>query len=119
MTAERALARAPFDRALLLVMPGAAFMLLLFVYPFLYGLWLSFEPKDGGALGNYRHFFNTDYLWSTIWITLRLAFKMRVRSSYQRLVTTVLVVPITLGTVLIAEGMLTYFGPRGWLSQSL
>ena len=134
MTAERALARAPFDRALLLVMPGAAFMLLLFVYPFLYGLWLSFEPKDGGALGNYRHFFNTDYLWSTIWITLRLAlpvtvinvgialpiaFKMRVRSSYQRLVTTVLVVPITLGTVLIAEGMLSYFGPRGWLSQSL
>ena len=23
------------------------------------------------------------------------------------------------GTVLIAEGMLTYFGPKGWLSQSL
>ena len=28
-------------------------------------------------------------------------------------------IPITLGTVLIAEGMLTYFGPRGWLSQFL
>ena len=28
-------------------------------------------------------------------------------------------VPITLGTVLIAEGMLTYFGPRGWLAQFL
>ena len=28
-------------------------------------------------------------------------------------------VPITLGTVLIAEGMLTYFGPKGWLSQFL
>ena len=27
--------------------------------------------------------------------------------------------PITLGTVLIAEGMLTYFGPKGWLSQFL
>jgi putative spermidine/putrescine transport system permease protein len=33
--------------------------------------------------------------------------------------TTLLVVPITLGTVLIAEGMLTYFGPRGWLAQFL
>ena len=33
--------------------------------------------------------------------------------------TTILVVPITLGTVLIAEGMLTYFGPQGWLSQFL
>ncbi len=28
-------------------------------------------------------------------------------------------IPITLGTVLIAEGMLTYFGPNGWLSQFL
>jgi hypothetical protein len=30
--------REAFDRALLLVVPAAAFMLLLFVYPFLYGL---------------------------------------------------------------------------------
>jgi putative spermidine/putrescine transport system permease protein len=44
---------------------------------------------------------------------------MRVRTRYQRWITTILVVPITLGTVLIAEGMLTYFGPKGWLSQFL
>src|SRR6516162_7484888 len=128
------LARAPFDRALLLVVPATAFMVLLFVYPFLYGLGLSFHPKEGGWLGNYRHFFTTDNLWPTIWTTLRLAvpatlinvglalpiaYKMRVKSRYQRWVTTVLVVPITLGTVLIAEGMLTYFGPRGWLAQTL
>ena len=126
--------RAPFDRALLLVVPAAAFMLLLFVYPFLYGLALSFNPKDGGALANYRHFFTTDNLWPTIWTTLRLAipatlinvglampiaFKMRVKSPYQRVATTILVIPITLGTVLIAQGMLTYFGPKGWLSQFL
>jgi putative spermidine/putrescine transport system permease protein len=134
MTAAVAAPRAPFDRALLLVLPAAAFMLLLFVYPFLYGLALSFEPKQGGALGNYQHFFTTDNLWPTIWTTLRLAlpatlinvgialpiaYKMRRKSRYQRLITTLLVVPITLGTVLIAEGMLTYFGPRGWLSQTL
>jgi putative spermidine/putrescine transport system permease protein len=134
MTAAVAAPRAPFDRALLLVLPAAAFMLLLFVYPFLYGLALSFEPKQGGALGNYQHFFTTDNLWPTIWTTLRLAlpatlinvgvalpiaYKMRRRSRHQRLITTLLVVPITLGTVLIAEGMLTYFGPRGWLSQTL
>src|SRR5665647_1692414 len=41
------------------------------------------------------------------------------KRQYQRWVTTILVVPITLGTVLIAEGMLTYFGPKGWLSQFL
>ena len=126
--------RAPFDRALLLVVPAAAFMLLLFVYPFLYGLALSFNPKAGGSFANYDHFFTTDNLWPTIWTTLRLAlpatlinvgfalpiaFKMRVKSPYQRWATTILVVPITLGTVLIAEGMLTYFGPKGWLSQFL
>ena len=128
------LARTPFDRTLLLVIPAAAFMLLLFVYPFLYGLALSFNPKEGGPLANYAHFFTTDNLWPTIWITLKLAlpatlvnvglalpiaFKMRVKTRYQRWVTTILVVPITLGTVLIAEGMLLYFGPKGWLSQFL
>ncbi len=133
-TANAPLAREPFDRSLLLVVPAALFMLLVFVYPFLYGLWLSFHPKTGGALANYTHFFTTDNLWPTIWTTLRLAlpatlinvgvalpiaFKMRVKTRYQRWVTTILVVPITLGTVLIAEGMLTYFGPRGWLSQFL
>jgi putative spermidine/putrescine transport system permease protein len=126
--------RAAFDRALLLVVPAAAFMLLLFVYPFLYGLALSFNPKEGGALANYTHFFTTDNLWPTIWTTLRLAmpatlinvglalpiaFKMRVKSPYQRWATTILVIPITLGTVLIAQGMLTYFGPKGWLAQFL
>src|SRR6478735_6888424 len=128
------LARAPFDRVLFLVIPAAAFMLLLFVYPFLYGLALSFNPKEGNALANYAHFFTTDNLWPTIWITLKLAlpatlinvglalpiaFRMRIKTRYQRWVTTILVVPITLGTVLIAEGMLLYFGPRGWLSQFL
>lgn len=126
--------RQPFDRALLLVLPAAAFMVLLFVYPFIYGLLLSFRPKEGGALANYIHFFTTDNLWPTIWITLKLAlpatlinvglalpiaYKMRVKSRYQRWVTTMLVIPITLGTVLIAEGMLIYFGPKGWLSQTL
>ena len=90
--------------------------------------------RRADALANYRKFFTTDNLWPTIWTTLKLAlpatlinvglalpiaFKMRVKSRYQRWITTMLVVPITLGTVLIAEGMLTYFGPKGWLSQFL
>ncbi len=126
--------RVYFDRALLLVAPATLFMLLLFIYPFLYGLWLSFEPPQGDWLANYRKFFTTDNLWPTIGTTLKLAlpatiinvfvalpiaYKMRVKSRYQRWITTILVVPITLGTVLIAEGMLTYFGPRGWLAQFL
>ena len=74
MAADVALApRAPFDRALLLVVPAALFMVLLFIYPFVYGLLLSFEPAQGGALANYRKFFTTDNLWPTIWTTLKLA----------------------------------------------
>ena len=36
-------------------------------------LWavLSFEPKDGTLLGNYRNFFTDAFLYDTIWTTLR------------------------------------------------
>lgn len=122
------------DRAALLVAPATAIMVLLFVYPFLYGLQLSFRPDSGGPLSNYTTFFTSRSLWPTIFTTLRLAlpatiinvafalpvaYLMRRRSRYQKVVTTILVVPMTLGTVLIAEGMLTYLGPKGWLSQTL
>src|SRR5919197_529347 len=40
-------------------------------------------------------------------------------SLHQRLLTTILVVPITLGTVLIAEGLLNYLGPQGWFNRTL
>jgi putative spermidine/putrescine transport system permease protein len=134
MASRTSIEHVTFDRTLWLVMPATLFMVLLFIYPFLYGLLLSFNPLAGDWLANYQKFFTTDNLWPTIWTTLRLAvpvtlinvglalpiaFKMRAKTRYQRWVTTILVVPVSLGTVLIAEGMLTYFGPRGWLSQTV
>jgi putative spermidine/putrescine transport system permease protein len=127
------LAERGFDGVTLLVLPALLFVLLLFVYPFLYGLVLSFVPKQGGWLDNYRRFFSDAYMYGTIWLTLRLALPatlinvalsvpvaMRVRHMRrQRLLTTILVVPITLGTVLIAEGLLNYLGPQGWLNRTL
>jgi putative spermidine/putrescine transport system permease protein len=125
---------AAWDSAWLFVGPAMLFLLLLFVYPFLYGFVLSFQPIEGDWLTNYRKFFAEPRLWRTVIITFELAlpvtiinvglalpiaFRLRQKTTYQRWVTTVLVVPITLGTVLIAEGMLTYLGPRGWLSQGL
>lgn len=123
------------DRSLLLLLPGIVFVVALFVYPFLYGLQLSFHPQKGdGALANYRRFFSDPYLRSTIWITLRIAlpaallnvaasvpiaYRMRGAFRGKRLVTTLLVVPITLGTVLTAEGLIQYLGPRGWLNKVL
>ncbi len=121
------------DGVTLLVLPCVLFVVALFVYPFLYGLFLSFNPKQGGTLANYIAFFSDPFLYDTIGTTLLIAIPatllnvilsvpvaMRVRlMRRQKLLTTILVIPITLGTVLIAEGLLTYLGPRGWVNRVL
>jgi putative spermidine/putrescine transport system permease protein len=128
------LAERGLDRQLLLLLPALACVLLLFVYPFVYGIGLSFQPGHGGALGSYREFFTDAYQRDTIATTLGLslpaallnvaasvpiAYRMRGRFRGKRLLTTVLVVPITLGTVLTAEGLLNYLGPTGWFNRIL
>ena len=57
----------------LLVLPAALLLVALFVYPFLYGLLLSFNPKEGPALANYVQFFSDPFLYETISKTLWLA----------------------------------------------
>jgi len=121
------------DAVTLLVLPAAAFLIALFIYPFAYGLWLSFNPKSGPAFANYGRFFDDAFLYRTIATTLWLALPvtilnlvlavpvaLRVRLIERpRLLTTILVVPITLGTVLVAEGLLNYLGPQGWFNRTL
>jgi putative spermidine/putrescine transport system permease protein len=129
---QRAAARG-LDGLTLLVLPAVLFVIGLFIYPFLYGLWLSFQPKAGSGLANYSRFFSDSFLYGTIATTLWLAvpvtllnlflavpiaFRVRLMRR-QRLLTTILVVPITLGTVLVAEGMLNYLGPQGWFNRTL
>ncbi|GAA5541884.1 sugar ABC transporter permease [Brucella sp. NBRC 113783] len=128
------LANRGFDGVTLLILPALLFVVGVFIYPFLYGLVLSFNPLDGGgALANYAKFFSDPFLYKTIGATLWLAvpvtiisvmfavpIALRVRlMRRQRLLTTILVLPITLGTVLIAEGLLNYLGPQGWFSRTL
>lgn len=129
------LAERGLDRTLWLLVPGLVFVLVLFVYPVLYGLQLSFQPSEGGGpFGNYAKFFSDSYLFDTIWITLRLAlpaalinvlasipiaYRMRGRVRGKRFLTTLFVLPITLGTVLTAEGLLRYFDPTGWFNKVL
>ena len=121
------------DGVTLLVLPAVLFVAALFVYPFVYGFVLSFQPKAGAWFANYTKFFSDPFLYDTIAATFRLAIPatlinvlisvpvaMRVRRMrYRRLLTTLLVIPITLGTVLIAEGLLTYLGPQGWFNRTL
>jgi putative spermidine/putrescine transport system permease protein len=136
MRAERTalrhrLAERGVDRHLLLLVPALVFVLVLFIYPFAYGVGLSLQPA---RLGAYREFFGDPYQFDTIWTTLRIAlpaallnvaasvpiaYRMRGRFRGKRIVTTVLVVPITLGTVLTAEGLLNFLGPTGWFNRVL
>lgn len=121
------------DGVTLLALPAVLFVLAIFVYPFVYGLLLSFAPKEGGMLANYVRFFSDPFLYDTIGTTLRLAVPVTILSLLfalpvafrvrlmrrQRLLTTILVLPITLGTVLVAQGLLNYLGPQGWFSRTL
>ena len=130
---KQRLAARGLDGLTLLVLPAVIFLLALFIYPFVYGLVLSFNPKSGGALANYSRFFSDSFLYGTIATTLWLAlpvtlltlvfavpiaFRVRLLQR-QRLLTTLLVIPITLGTVLVAEGLLAYLGPQGWFNRTL
>ncbi|HLN13506.1 MAG TPA: sugar ABC transporter permease, partial [bacterium] len=113
-------------------------VLVLFVYPFIYGLALSLHPigaaAKGGMFGDYAAFFGDPRERQSIWNTLRLAapvtvldlalalplaYQLRRPLPGQRLITGLLVVPMTLGTVLIAEGMIEFFGPAGWFNKTL
>ncbi|MDR5762340.1 sugar ABC transporter permease [Caballeronia sp. LZ035] len=130
-----ALPAQPRDPKGWLVAPALLFIVALFIYPFAYGLMLSFQPMNGGSIwANYITFFTDTSMWPTIIVTLKLAvpatlinvgvsvpvaFALRRTSPWQKFVTTLLVVPVTLGTVLIADGMLTYFSPNGWFPQAL
>ena len=125
---------AGFDAAPLLFIPAALVVVALFLYPFGYGLVLSLTPAKGDVLANYERFFTDQRLWQTIattlWIavpatlinvgaSIPIAFVMRHPAWYRRALTTLLVVPVTLGTVLVAEGLLTYLGPQGWFNRLL
>ena len=129
------LAERGIDRTLWLLLPGVVFLVALFIYPLAYGLGLSFQPlKSTDPLYNYKQFFTDHLQRDTIGTTLRIslpaallnviasvpiAYRMRGRMRGKRFITTMLVIPITLGTVLTAEGMINYLGPVGWLNKVL
>jgi putative spermidine/putrescine transport system permease protein len=61
------------DGVTLLVLPGVFVVLALFIYPFLYGLFLSFAPKQGAWFANYAAFFADPFLYDTIYTTFAIA----------------------------------------------
>ena len=118
-----------------LMLPAAIYLLVMLVYPFAYGVVLSLQAKDGGlSLANYLAFLLDPWQARTIWVTasiavpntvltvllaLVVAYRMRRGMWMERTITTALVLPIALGTVLVAEGINGFYGPKGWLNQAL
>jgi putative spermidine/putrescine transport system permease protein len=123
-------------RAIAGLLPSALYVLVMFVYPFLYGINASLRPPKlaGLSLANYRAFFSDEWQYRTVGITfgiavpntvivvavaLLLAYGMRRGIRLERTITTILVLPISLGVILLAEGILGFYGGRGWFNQVL
>ncbi len=119
----------------LLLLPALVFLVALFLYPFIYGFILSITDAKGAlTVGNYIKFFTDNWEVRSIWLTLRLAvpatlvnvglaiplaYFMRHGMKGERVISFFLILPLTLGTVLIAQGMRNYMGAAGWLNQLL
>jgi len=118
------------------ILPSLLYVLAMFVYPFLHGIYMSLRPPKipGFSLANYLAFFTDDWQYRTVWITfgiavpntivvvaiaLGVAYGMRRGIWLERTVTTILVLPISLGVILLAEGILGFYGGRGWFNQIL
>jgi putative spermidine/putrescine transport system permease protein len=127
--------------ALWLSLPAILAVVVLFVYPFGYGLILSLHGGYVGegpwTLHNYAQLLNDptvgfkSIVWNTfaisvpttvisVVISIPLAHYMRHGIKLERIITILLILPITLGTVMVAQAMLTYFNPKvGWPERIL
>jgi putative spermidine/putrescine transport system permease protein len=119
---------------LLALLPAVALVGLLFLYPLAYGVSLSLTPDEGGTFASYRRFFEDPYLRETIGKTLRVAvavavintvgamvfaYPLRGAGRRKKLLSTAFLIPMTLGNVLVSNGMIAYLSPKGWLNRTL
>jgi putative spermidine/putrescine transport system permease protein len=140
-SARHRLAERGIDARLWLLVPAVVFAIALFVYPFAYGIGLTFQPEGatqeqwgGGIFANYIAFFKDSFIFDSVWLTMRLAlpaalfnvivsipiaYKFRGRFRGKRTTQILLVLPIALGTVLTAQGLLLFAGRQGWLNRFL
>jgi len=137
MARARTDARSELDlAAMLFLAPSLLYVIVMFVYPFLYGIYASLQPLNSETWGleNYISFFTDPYQYRTIKTTfalaipnsvlvvlvaLFLAYGMRRGIWLERTITTILVLPISLGVIFLSEGILGFYGTNGWLNQML
>jgi putative spermidine/putrescine transport system permease protein len=127
-----------YTRTAWLVLPGVVFMVAFFIYPVLYGVSLSFQGQAGG-ISAYTDFFADTFphdsgsfesLGTTLWLSLPsgvisvllampLAWRLRNGVRGLRALTAVIMVPMTLGSVFVAEALNNLLGPTGWVNRTL
>jgi len=127
-----------FTSAVWLVLPGILFMFAFFIYPVLYGVGLSFQGRDGGVSAYVDFFTNKfphdsgsfDSLWTTLQLAIPatvicvlmavpIAWRMRRGVRGLRTLTAIVMIPMTLGSVFVAEALNNLLGPAGWLNRAL
>ncbi len=115
--------------------PALTVTLFFFVYPVLAGLVETFQDEAGKlTFARYQVLVGDAALLSTIGktfavslpvtvfclaVAVPLAHWMRRGPRFEKLVSGVLILPMTLGTVLVSLGMLSFFGRQGWFNQAL
>ena len=127
-----------FTSAVWLVLPGVVFMIAFFIYPVVYGLNLSFQGRNGGVSAYADFFTNSfphdsgsfDSLWTTlklalpatlicVLIAVPIAWRFRAGVRGLRVLTAVIMIPMTLGSVFVAESFNNLLGPAGWVNRLL
>lgn len=124
-------------RSILLSLPAVIIVCALFFYPLLFGIDISLRQTlkaPNWSLTNYAQFFHdpdqVGVIWTTfsialpvtlfsVAVSIPLAYFIRRGVRFERLLTAILILPITLGTVMVAQSMLSYFAPNGWFNRVL
>jgi thiamine transport system permease protein len=111
------------------------FLAAVYFYPLSQIFLISFRPEGGWDLSGFGKLFSQAYylhtLWFTVWqaalstiltliLSLPLAYVFaRFEFKARNLLTTLVMVPFVLPTVVVATAFDTFIGPNGWINQFL
>lgn len=124
------------NKDFLLLLPSLTPLLLIFLYPLIHGFVLTFQQngETGYSLANYVQFFSVKDFYNTIYRTLLLvipssiletvlafcmAYYLRKSMRAKNLLNGLIMFPLTLGSLIVAVGMINFFKPNGWFNLSL
>lgn len=126
----------PKKKDFLLLLPALLPVVILFVYPLIQGIILTFQTngESGFTLGNYIQFFTEPKYYETIFKTLYLVipaaflellvafaitYFIRGKVKGKGIIVALIIFPLTLGSLIVDMGIIAFFKPTGWFNQFL